>query len=97
MVVPRMKTALITAAVSAVVVFVGYSLPTYRHLLAHQPGRDAIHPTSFPPYVAFFFGGYFAALAFVGVCVLFVIAYTARRLLRPRRLIQEASRTLHSG
>src|SRR3954468_13624796 len=94
---PRLKTALITATVAAVAVFVGYSLPTYRHLLAHQPARDAIHPTSFPPSVAFFFGGYFAALAFVGMCVLFAVAYTALRLLGPRRPIQEASRTPHSG
>jgi hypothetical protein len=74
MVIPRIRAALLSAASVAAVVFCGYGIPAYYHLLAHQPGRDP-QPTSFPPSYAFFLGGYFAALSFLGVCIIFLLVH----------------------
>lgn len=64
----RLKMVSMVALLVAVVVFCGYSIPVYLHLLARQPGRDALDPTSFPPTYAFFIGAYYAALTFIATC-----------------------------
>ena len=70
---------MITATVVALAVFCTYSIPAYYHLLAHQPGRD-LHPTSFAPSYAFFLGGYFAFLSFLGVSLMFFLGWVALSL-----------------
>lgn len=70
---PRLRTVSIVAVLMAVAVFCGYSIPVYFRLLAHQPGRDALHPTSFPPSYAFFLGGYYSVITFVAIYVAFLL------------------------
>jgi hypothetical protein len=84
---PRLKTAMTIAVLVPVLVFCGYSIPSYFSLLAHQPSRDAIHPTSFPPSYALYVGAYFAVLTFVGICVIFLLIRAILWMRRPRKAV----------
>lgn len=68
----RGKVVFIVGVVVAVVVFLGYSVPSYYQLVAHQPGRTP-EVTSFLPSYAFVIGGWFAVLSFGAVCVIFLV------------------------
>jgi ABC-type Fe3+ transport system permease subunit len=68
----RGKIVLTIAIVVAFVVFLGYSVPCYYQLVAHQPGR-APGVTSFPPSYAFVMGVWFAVLSFIAVCVISLV------------------------
>jgi len=82
----RIKGAMISATVVAVVVFCAYSVPVYYQLAAHQPGRaTSTGVTSFPPSSAFFFGAWLALLSFVGVCLIFLIIRTTVLLFSRRK------------
>ena len=83
MLVPRFKTALITAFVAAVVVFALSSIALYRHLLAHQ--RDLVHPVAFPPSAAFYFGRWFAVAAFALTFLICVLMWVTARLKNARK------------
>ena len=67
----RSKVVLIIAVVGFVV-FLGYSVPSYYQLFAHQPGHGS-EMTSFPALYAFVIGGWFGVLSFVGVRLIFFV------------------------
>jgi hypothetical protein len=82
----RVKVAIISATVVAAIVFLGYSVPAYYQLAAHQPGHaTSAGVTSFPPSSAFFFGGWLALLCFVAVCLIFLIIRATVVLLSRRK------------
>ena len=82
---PRLRTVSAVALLVATVVFCGYSIPEYFRLLGHQPGVDALDPTSFPPTYAFFVGGYLAALSFIAVFGIFLLVFLVPRIIRRRK------------
>jgi hypothetical protein len=81
MIVRRFRTVVLASLSVAMVVFGVYSIPTYFQLLAHQPDRNPMDATSFPPESAFFMGGIFAAISFalVFLVLLTVLAISRRR------------------
>lgn len=80
----RGKVVLIIGIAVAVVVFLGYSVPSYYQLVAHQPGR-APEVTSFPPWSAFVIGGWLAVLSFVAVCLIFLVVRIVTALFSCRK------------
>jgi hypothetical protein len=82
----RGKVALVIADVVAFRVFLGCSVPSYYQLVEHQPGRTS-EVTSFPPSYAFVIGGWFAALSFVAVCVIFLVIRILMALFSRRKTV----------
>jgi len=78
----RFRTVIFTSLCIAVVTFCAYSIPTYFQLLAHQPGRNPVDATSFPPGYAFVMGGIFAAIGFVLAFLLLFIVWAGVRVFR---------------
>jgi len=85
MLVPRFKTALIAAIIASVIAFTVYFVPAYRDLLAHQPSRDAVHPTSYPPSAAFIYGACFALVGFATTFFIFVFIWVLAGLRNDRK------------
>jgi Kef-type K+ transport system membrane component KefB len=81
MIVRRFRTVVLASLSVAIVVFCVYSIPTYFQLLAHQPDRNPMDATSFPPESAFFMGGIFAAISFA---LVFLVLLTVCAISRHR-------------
>lgn len=64
--------AFLLALAAAVIVFLYSSISLYFDLVAHQPSRDHINPTGFPPSAAFHLAAGFAVLTYA---VVFLIAW----------------------
>src|SRR5439155_21847020 len=79
MIVRRFRTVVLASLSVAIVVFCVYSVPTYFQLLAHQPDRNPMDVTSFPPESAFFMGGIFAAISFALVFLVLLIVWAISR------------------
>jgi hypothetical protein len=79
MIVRRFRTVVLAALSVAMVVFCVYSIPTYFQLLAHQPDRNPMDATSFPPESAFFMGGIFAAISFALVFLVLLTVWAISR------------------
>jgi len=72
-------TVVLASLSVAIVVFCVYSIPTYFQLLAHQPDRNPMDATSFPPESAFFMGGIFAAISFALVFLVLLTVWAISR------------------
>ena len=79
MIVRRFRTVVLASLSVAIVVFCVYSIPTYFQLLAHQPDRNPMDATSFPPESAFFMGGIFAAISFALVFLVLLTVWAISR------------------
>src|SRR5437763_2764771 len=79
MIVRRFRTVVLASLSVAIVVFCIYSIPTYFQLLAHQPDRNPMDATSFPPESAFFMGGIFAAISFALVFLVLLTVWAISR------------------
>lgn len=76
-----MKLSRIAAlsALIGLVIFAGHSIPSFLYLRANQ------QHTSFPPSAAWFYGGYYAILAFAAAFVLlWIMSLLWKQFLRSR-------------
>src|SRR5205823_9241814 len=92
MIMRRFRTVVLASLSVAVVVFCVYSIPTYFQLLAHQPDRNPMDATSFPPESAFFMGGIFAAISFA---LVFLVFFNVLGVFRVQEFAKEILGTGH--
>lgn len=75
----RLRAGILISTTACVIVFAGYSIPAYFHLLAHQPDRNPVTATSFPPSYAFLVGGFLAFLTWIAVGVIALVLCVTRK------------------
>jgi len=71
----QLRNSILVSISSSILVFAGYSIPTYFQLLAHQPSRNPAIATSYPPSYAFLIGGCLAMLTLVASGVIFLLVW----------------------
>jgi hypothetical protein len=79
MIVRRFRTVVLASLSVAMVVFLRLFYPDVFSLLAHQPDRNPMDATSFPPESAFFMGGIFAAISFALVFLVLLTVWAISR------------------